>query len=74
MNEKRNRFIVSVARKNVLVFFVCFVFVVVVVVVVFFFFLRNTLGTHLSYLPWSLTADNDLEVNRNLNNKPNLFN
>ena len=39
-----------------------------------FVFLRNTLGTHLSYLPWSLTADNDLEVNRNLNNKPNLFN
>ena len=72
MKEKQNRFILSVARKNVLVFFVCFVFVVVVVV--FFFFLRNTLGTHLSYLLWSLTADNDLEVNRNLNNKPNLFN
>ena len=72
MNEKQNRFIVSVATKNVLVFFVCFF--VVVVVVVFSFFLRNTLGTHLSYLPWSLTADNDLEVNRNLNNKPNLFN
>ena len=49
-------------------------FCFVVVVVVFSFFLRNTLGTHLSYLPWSLTADNDLEVNRNLNNKPNLFN
>ena len=68
MNEKQNIFIVSVATKNVLVFFVCFVFVVVV------FFFKNTLGTHLSYLPWSLTADNDLEVNRNLNNKPNLFN
>ena len=26
MNEKQNRFIVSVAAKNVLVFFVCFVF------------------------------------------------
>ena len=37
MNEKQNRFIVSVATKNVLVFFVCFVFVVVVVVVLFFF-------------------------------------
>ena len=35
MNEKQNIFIVSVATKNVLVFFVCFV---VVVVVVFFFF------------------------------------
>ena len=52
-------------------FFVCFVFVGVVVVVVV---LRNTLGTHLSYLSWSLTADNDLEVNRNLNKNPNLFN
>ena len=55
-------------------FFVCFVFVVVVVVVVVVVGLRNTLGTHLSYLPWSLTADNVLEVNRNLNKKPNLFN
>ena len=36
MKEKQNRFILSVARKNVLVFFVCFVFVVVVVVVFFF--------------------------------------
>ena len=62
MSGKQNRFIVSVAVKNVLVFF--FVF----------FFSRNTLGTHLSYLPSSLTTDNDLEVNRNLNNKSNFFN
>ena len=70
MNEKQNRFIVSVATKNVLVF----VFFVVVVVFFFLIILRNTLGTHETYLPSSLTADNDLEVNRNLNNKPNLFN
>ena len=61
------------SNKNVLVFFVFFFFFFFFFVL-FCFFSRNTLGTHLSYLPWSLTADNDLEVNRNLNNKPNLFN
>ena len=56
MNEKQNRFIASVATKNVLVL------------------IKKYRGHALTYLPSSLTADNDLEVNRNLNNKPNHFN
>ena len=63
MNEKQNRFIVSVATKNVLVFFL-FLFLFCFVL---FFFKKYPGHT-------SLTVDYDLEVNRNLNNTPNLFN
>ena len=40
MNEKQNRFIVSVAAKNGLVFFFLFVCFFIIII------LRNTLGTH----------------------------